>query len=335
MKELLFALSRADGVAGQRGAAKVILGLLPACARGEIDPLGGVRAVMGEGETTILLAAHLDQVGLTVTHITKEGFLQAAKTGSPDVRALPGNLLTVHGKRAVPAVVCATPPHLSKKDEPFPSFDQLYLDTGLPAEEVKRLIFPGDRVTYDMDPAELENGLCTGRSFDDRAGCAVLLETAKRLANEKLPCRVVFAFTAMEELGCQGAKIAGFAEQPDQALAVDVSFGDYEGVPAHQCGKLGEGPMIGVAPVLDRGITQRLIALAKRDKLPYQLEGMGGKTSTDADAITVAGRGVPSGLVSIPLRNMHSPVEVLDEKDLESCCRLFCAYLLEGGRRCD
>ena len=158
-----------------------------------------------------------------------------------------------------------------------------------------------------------------------------MIRCAQLLQETTLSCRVTVLLSTREEVGSQGAETAAFREEPDMAIAVDVSFADQPGVPSHKCGKLSEGPMIGVSPVLDKNITETLKRLAKENEIPFQLEVMGGTTGTNADEINVTRGGVPCGLVSIPQRNMHTPAEICDHKDIENVARLLAAFIREVG----
>ena len=186
-------------------------------------------------------------------------------------------------------------------------------------------------MTYDKKPVSLQNGRICGKSLDDRAGVACLIEVASRIYDKDLPVNVIFCLSEQEELGTRGAKTAAFALSPHEAVALDVSFGDAPDVPSLKCGRLGKGAMIGISPILNRKIFDKLIYLSEENNIPHQFEVMGGTTGTDADVISVSGSGIPCGLLSIPLRNMHTPAEVIHLSDLESVCDLLEAYILCGG----
>ncbi len=333
-KTLLFSLSEAVGIGGQSAASDLAAEVLSPYAAVSRGPgLTVVGRMKGRSDHTILLDAHLDEIGMVVTAVGENGFLKVAAAGGLDLRTLPARPVTVWGRRPVPAVFCSTPPHLAKGEESFDDIAKLSIDTGL-GPAASQLVSPGDFVTFRQAPAELSGGRVTGKAFDDRASCACLIEVAKRLSEaEALPCNVILLLSDQEELGLRGAKTAGFRLRPDEAIAVDVSFGDGPGVAPHQCGKLGSGAMIGLSPTLDQGITNRLRQLASAKQIPFQPEAIGGATSTNADAISLAGEGVPCGLISIPLRNMHTPVEVIDLADCKSVCDLLAAYVLSGGNK--
>lgn len=331
IKELLFALSGADAVGCVGGAATLTEELLSGFATvKKIGGLGLLCTLTGDSDHTILLDAHIDQIAMLVTDIDDEGFLTVAKSGGIDIRTLPARAVTVHGKRDIPAVFCSTSPHLSSGEIEYTDIAALKVDTGL-GGKARELVSRGDYVTFSALPTELCGDTVTGRSFDDRAAVACLIKTAERLSGKRLPCNVAFLFSDGEELGMRGAGCGAFSIAPNEALAVDVSFGDGIGISPDECGKLGGGAMIGVSPVLDRAVSDRLFALAKERDIPVQTEVMGGKTGTNADVISISRGGVKTGTVSIPLRNMHTEVETLRLSDLNAVCDLLEAYILSGG----
>ena len=331
IKETLFALSSADGVGNIREASDLAYDLLKEyCKTEKSDTLTVIGYLKGDSDYTLMLDAHIDQIAMIVTDIDDNGFLTVAKSGGIDIRALPSRRVTVHGKEKVAAVFCATPPHLSSGEKEYTDIADIKLDTALGAK-AKEIISIGDYVTFSGDPTELLGTRVSGRSFDDRAAVACLIEVAKRLKDKKLPLNVAFVLSDGEELGMRGIRPAAFKVDPNEAIAIDVSFGDGIGISEDECGKLGEGGMIGISPALDRKISQKLIKTAKDNNIPYQTEVMGERTGTNADMIAVSRQGVRTCTLSIPLRNMHTEVETLDIKDLDSVCELLCAYILSGG----
>ena len=332
-KDWLLELSAAAGVSGLEGSLNA--------AERAFSPFTQVRRENGslicemkrEHDYTILFDAHIDEIGMIVTSVEEDGFVKAAKCGGIDARTLAAQPVVIWGKKPVDGLFASTPPHLKGEGgDEVPDIGERVIDTGLSGAEAKALIAPGDRITFCHEPAALLNGAVTGKSLDNRAGVAALLVAAEILSKEKnLPCNVCFLLSDQEELGCRGAETAAFGLRPDEAVAVDVSFGDSPGVPAHKTGKLGGGGMIGISPVLSGAVTRKLEALAEAGAIPSQPEVMGGETSTNADVITLTGAGIPCGLVSVPLRSMHTTAEVVRMEDVESVGRLLAAYALSGG----
>ena len=281
-------------------------------------------------EKTIMLEAHVDEVGFIVTHLLDGGFVKVSNMGGNDGRILPATPVVIHtAKGDFPAVFASTPPHLNGENE-VKAADEALLDTGL-GEKAKELIAPGDVITYEKAFTHLAGSRVAGKSLDDRAAVACLIEIASRIYDKELPVNVIFCLSEQEELGTRGAKTAAFATDPDEAVAIDVSFGNAPDVASTKCGKLSGGAMIGISPILNRKICNKLVEISKENKIPHQFEVMGGTTSTDADVITVSKEGIPCGLISIPLRNMHTPAEVVDTADMDSICDILESYILSGG----
>ncbi|MCQ2454685.1 MAG: M28 family peptidase [Clostridia bacterium] len=284
----------------------------------------------GKKDYTLMLDAHIDEVSFVVTDIDENGFLTVSNAGGIDIRTLPSKCVLIHGKERTKGVFISTPPHLSSGETEYDDISAVKIDTCLGAK-AKDLISLGDIVTYDVEPKQLIDTRVTGKSLDDRAGVTVLLELAKRLKDKELPINVVFSVVDGEELGMRGAQVATFGISPDEAVAIDVSFAVAPDVSAEEGGYISKGGMIGVSPILDREITNKLNTIAFDKKINYQNEVMGGKTGTDSDVISLSAKGVRTGLVSIPLRNMHTDCEIIDLADIKSTCDILEEYILSGG----
>ena len=285
----------------------------------------------GGNDYTVMLDAHIDEVGFIVTGIDENGFLTVSNAGGIDIRMLPSRRVAVHTKSGkIPAVFCSVPPHLKSGETDFSDIENFKIDSLL-GKNAKDIISLGDSVTFDTKPELLGNGLLTAKSLDDRAGVACLIEVAKRLKDKKLPVNVAFALSDGEELGLRGIRPAAFKIEPQEALAVDVTFGDGIGISEEECGKLGGGAMIGFAPCLDSSVSKKLCSLAEKNNIPFDREVMGEHTGTNADMIAISREGVKTCTVSIPLRNMHTDCEIVDIKDIENTASLICEYILSGG----
>lgn len=293
------------------------------------SPLSNIYGVMkGSSDYSILLDAHIDEVHFIVTSIDKDGFLLVDKFGGPDIRPLSGAEVTVLGASALYGIVCK----YDITDKKAPAVDKLKIDIGFDEKEAKKRVKPGDRVVFNQVPKMLLNSCITAKSLDDRAGVASLLLAAQKLkAAGKLPVTVQFLFSQFEEIGGMGAQTGSFALCPDEALAVDVGFGDNVGVDADKCQKLGKGPQIGFSPILSSKITKKLCDIAKNKGIDYMSDVCGGRTYTNADSIFSTLSGVPCGLISIPLRSMHTPVETVSFSDIESTADLIFDYVYSGG----
>ncbi len=330
-KDLLFKLSGLDAVGNITAASDFAFGILSKYTAAEkMDNLTVIGFLDGKSDYTLMLDAHIDQIAMVITDIDDNGFLTVSNAGGIDIRNLPSREVLVHGKENITAVFCATPPHLAKGEETFDSISDIKLDTSL-GKKAKELISVGDYVTFTGKCGELQNNLVFGRSFDDRAAVACLLMLAERLHGKKLPINVAFVLSDSEELGMCGIRTAAFRVNPDEAIALDVSFGDGIGISSEECGTLSKGGMIGVSPALSKEISNKLTKIAKESEIPYQLEVMGARTGTNADMISINREGVKTCTLSIPLRNMHSDTEILALDDLENVCELIYRYIMAGG----
>jgi endoglucanase len=334
-------LTDAQGVAGNEGAvSQVALELLK-----EFDPnahtdcFGSVVGFIGDrdnGNPVILLDAHIDQVGLIVTHIDDKGFIKAERCGGIDRRALAAQAVTIHSREPVKGVICTIPPHVSrgKKDVTQPmKADSIRIDAGLTKAQAQEVISLGDVATIDGELIRMSDKIVTGSALDDRAGvCAVLYALSLLKGNKALRFNIAVSFSAQEELGCRGATVTAYNAEPEYAVVVDVSYGLSPGCSSieHKCGKLGGGPMLGYAPTLNREMFEGFKKIAREHDVAYQLEIMSRDTGgTNADSITTVKGGVKTALVSIPLRYMHTPVETADISDIEAAGHLIAAFIEE------
>ena len=330
IKKILFELSEAVTAGYVHEASDVAHKYLSQYAECRQNGATVIGTIKGNSKRTLLLDAHIDEIAFTVTNVDDEGFLTVAKCGGFDLRTLPARPVTVHGKEKIPAVFCSVPPHLASGEMSFDDIATFKIDTLL-GEKAKELVSLGDIVTFRNAPVSLMGQRVSGKSFDNRAGVTCLLELARRLSEKELPMNVTFVFSDQEELGCRGIRTAAFDIDPDEAIVLDVSFGDGPGISPEECGKLSGGAMIGFSPVLDSEISQKLVSLAKENELPYQTEVMGRSTGTNSDMLSVNRSGVRTGLVSIPLRNMHTDIEVVDLEDINTVCDILEKYILSGG----
>lgn len=331
IKNTLFELSETSGASGNENpVSETALNMLKEyCPDAEIIN-GNVTGHFGEFQEnipSIVLDAHIDQIGMIVTYITDDGFIKVGNLGGIDRRLLPAQPVVVHGKKDIKGVICSVPPHLSDGEKDVPSFDDIAIDTGFSKSELENIVSLGDTVTFDVKCRELLNNRVTGGALDDRSGITAILYTLDLLRNQKTAYNVTVIFSAQEELGERGAKVGAFEINPDIALAVDVSFAYAQGEDEMKCGYLGKGAMIGISPSLSREISDGLINTAKNMNIPYQIEVMNGLTSTNADQYSVSREGAKACTVSIPLRNMHTPVEVIDLEDIRLTGELLAGFI--------
>lgn len=280
-------------------------------------------AEIGEGEKIIMLEAHMDEIGMIVTEITDDGFLSVTNVGSVDTRLLPSQPVKIYGKEVIGGVFTSVPPHLGGGDTP--DFDNIQIDTG--RKDAKDIVSIGDFVLIDAEPTELLCNRITSKALDNRSGMAAVIAAGEQIAKLNLPFKVILMFPMGEELGLRGARVATYGKNISKCIAVDVSFGNCPDVSPLKTAELGSGAMIGVSPILSRDIYKKIETLAKEKEIPHTLEVMGGTTSTDADVMSLNQSGIPTGLVSIPLRNMHTPCEVVDLNDVKTVADLLTEFV--------
>lgn len=276
----------------------------------------------------IMLAAHMDEIGMMVRDVV-DGFIFVHRISGVDNRVMLSQPVIVHGKRPLKGIVAATPPHLlSDADrEKYPSFDELVIDVGLSAEEVAELVQLGDLITPDVAMVELQGKRVAAKAFDDRACVAAVTVCLDALQGMKHEWDVYAAATVQEETGLLGAKTAAYHIDPDIAIALDVTFADQPGVPGDEGRELGGGPVMGIGPNFHIKLSDKLKEVAKYHEIKLQYDTLPGRSGTDAWSIQVSRGGVPTLLLSIPIRNMHSPVETLDLSDIERAGRLLAHFI--------
>ncbi len=285
------------------------------------------------GADRLMLDAHADEVGLIVTHIDERGFIHFDNHAGIDNRILPASTVTVLGKRAITGVIATLPPHLLKDADTSKviSAKDMVIDVGYDADTVKQLVRLGDLITLRSGCVDLLNNLVMGKSFDNRASCAVVLNVLSMLKKIRPRFDVYAVFSAGEERGGYGAQAAAFDIEPSEAIVLDATFGISPYTNETEGKKLGGGAAIGISPILDSHIMQTLVGSARSRNIPYQLEIMNGRTGTNADKIVTSRAGVPCALISIPLRYMHSASEVVSMTDLENASRLILNYVEYRG----
>lgn len=292
------------------------------------DSFGNVYGTVGthdESKQTLLLEAHIDEIGYIVTYITDEGFLKISNCGGTDDRVLTAQQVTVLGKQKLTGIVTSIPPHLQKDGE-SDSSGSFYVDIGLTKQQAEKVVSLGDRVLVENKLELMQEHIVTSKALDDRSGVAAVLLALDKLRGKQTKYNLSVLFSAQEETGERGAQTGAFKVSPDLAVAVDVSFAKTHFESEDGCGIMGKGVMIGVAPSLCRELSNAFIETAKASEIPYQIEVMNGKTGTDADRISVTKSGVKTVTLSIPLRYMHTPVEVIDLRDIDSTAQLIAEF---------
>lgn len=334
--EILKTLCEARGNSGDEAeAALAAKKLLSPYGRVRIDNLGSVICEVAPEKNGrhVLLDAHLDQIALIVNHIDENGFVFAQNCGGIDRRSIWGTGVTVVGKDGDYAgVVCSVPKELQsdgKQENPKPS--EFAVDIGFDKATAERLVRPGDRVILGGKWQDMGNGYVTSPALDDRSGCVCILEALELLKGKELPCGLTAVFSSREETGGEGAAATAAAIAPTEALEMDVSFGKTPDTDNIETKAMKKGPMIGFGPSLDKALSERLVALAKKHDIPFQYEVMSGSTGTNADDIAKSGCGVRCCTVSIPQQYMHTVIEKMAVEDIQNTGRLIAAYVTEGG----
>jgi endoglucanase len=333
-------LSAAPGVSGFEHAVAEVVREEFAALGAEVsrDRLGNVIALRrGQGEgprPRVLLAAHQDEIGLMVTAVEETGFLRFLPVGGVDPRILVSQEVVVLGRRPLPGIIGATPPHIQEEDEQKQAYplDKLYIDVGLPASRAREEIRVGDPVTLTGRFLSLAGDRVAGKALDDRAGVVSLLICLAELGRRSHLADVYAVATVGEEsAGYRGATTAAFALEPAVAVAVDVDFAEEE--PDRAPAALGKGPVLAVGPPVHPGLRDYFAAVARDLGLPHQWRAEPNPKGTDAYALQIARAGVPTMLVGLPLRNMHTPVEVVSLGDLAATGKLLAEAVARLDRR--
>lgn len=335
---MLEKLSNACGVTGREEEVQALMHkfLKPCVDKVTGDRLGNVIGVKegSKNSPKVMLAAHMDEIGLMVKMVTKEGFIQFAKMGGIDDRVLLAQKVILHTEKgSLHGIVGSKPPHIQKEDERkrVIPYDELFIDIGASSqEEAKKMgVKIGDTVEFDVKFAAINKDVVIGKALDDRVGCAVMIQILKRLP--KIDCSVYAVGTVQEEVGCRGATTSAFGIYPDVGFALDVTVaGDIPGVKEVEApSKLKKGPSILISDALHIShpkVLRMLIETAEENKIPYQLEtGLAG--GTDAGRMSLAREGVPSCSICIPTRYIHSATSLLSMSDFENTVKLMLATI--------
>ncbi len=343
IKSLLERLSNAHGISGREGSVQKIV-------RDEIKPyvdevledsLGNLTAIKKGDRPSIMIAAHADEIGLMVKQVDEKGFIRFVRIGGWFDQTLLNQRVIVHtASGPITGVIGSKPPHVMKEEERKKIIEgkDMFIDVGCQSQkEVEDLgIGPGTAVSIDRCFAPLKGDRVTGKAFDNRAGLVVMIEAMKRTKSRSTIYAVA---TVQEEVGLKGAKVCAYCHDPDIALAADVTIpGDHPGIEKKDAPiELGKGPVIVIADASGRGLiaTQTVVdwmaETAREFNIPAQLEVSEGGT-TDATAIYLSRSGIPTGVLSVPTRYIHSPVEVLSLDDIDKAAELM-ARVLETAPR--
>lgn len=300
------------------------------------DPLGNrIATLQPDRPTSVMFTGHLDELGFIITYIDENGYLYFSTIGGHDRVIIPGRRVVIQtGDGLVKGVTGKRAIHLmdTKDRDNVPQIHEMWIDIGVQSQdEAKSKVKVGDVATYDHAFELLNGSVGTARAFDNKAGAYIVGETLIRASRQKsdLAVKLVSVGTAQEEIGVRGATTSSFAVNPTFAVAVDVGHStDHPDCDKRKYGetKLGAGPIITRGPNINPVVYKKLIQAAEDNEIPYQLEGDPRPTGTDARAIQMARAGIATGLISVPLRYMHTPSEIVDLEDIENGVRLLLAF---------
>lgn len=316
----------------------------------ETNVLGSVHATLkGNAQgPSVMIAGHIDEIGLMVTYISDEGFISFDMIGGVDAAVLPGMRVNVYptGEDAQPGqvlrgVMGRKPIHLIDAEErkTVTKMDQLFIDVGMDGKKLKKLLRIGDAITYGVGFEEYGDGFAVARAFDDKLGVWIavrVLEELKKAGGAKGD--YIAAGTVQEEIGLRGGTTSAYAVNPLIGISAEVGHAtDYPDINKRKYGEAacGKGPLIARGPNINPILFERLVAAAKKSKSPYQISPEKGATGTDANSIQISRGGKVAGLISIPLRYMHTPTEVLKLSDLDAAVKILTRFILDLDEETD
>jgi endoglucanase len=295
----------------------------------------GVKRCGLENAPKLLLDAHMDEIGFIVTEICG-GFLKFSSIGKYDPRLLPGREVCIMAEKPLYGVIGCLPPHILSEEEKEKAIEikNLYIDTGLSEENLKKLVPVGTPGVFAGEYFELGEENIVSKALDDRLCVGVLLKVMENIRDAKLAFDVYFMASTQEEVGMRGSAPGAFGVEPDYCIAVDVTFAQQPDTQKSETFKAGGGVTLGIGPNASRGITQKLAETAKRHNIPYSMEVMPGSSGTNAWPVQVICQGVATAIVSVPVKYMHSPIETVKLTDAEAACALITEYINGGSLTC-
>jgi len=326
LKELIVSLCSLMTVSGCERQASDAVGALVGGAFDEhrVDALGNHLFIKKCGRPNapkILIDTHFDEIGMMVTGIKEGGFVTVTNVGGVDTRILPAGEVILYGKRPVYGVFAAKAPHLmteADRDKLLP-IGELLIDTGYPKEELEEICPIGTPVGFKPVYREMANDRLSGKAFDNKACAACAVFGVDSVQRRELAGDVYLLLSAFEELGGAGARVAGFGIRPDYALVIDVTHATVPEVKDVPLSPMGRGVDIAVATITDRRLTRMTEAACRAAGVPYTISACAGSTGTNANVLGIAADGIPTALLSLPIKNMHSATEVLA---LDDACAL-------------
>lgn len=297
------------------------------------DPMGSfvlVKKSSKENAPKLLIDAHLDTVGFMVTDIKEGGFLKIVNIGGLDTRVLPATEVTVYGKEEIYGLITSTPPHLRKAgSDKLPEIKELFIDTGYSKDELEKIVTIGDAVSYRHSFTELKNGYVTTSGLDDKACVCGIIEAMRRADRDKLCYDVYVTVSAQEETGKCGAARASFEIKPQIAIIADVNFAHGDGTAEYESIKCEKGASVDISSLTDKSLTRNVIKLLNNKGIEHQIICEPGATHTNNERLLVTNEGVRTLVLSVPLKNMHTPNETVNLKDIKSLGDIILAIAYE------
>lgn len=336
LKEHLKEMISAPGLSGFEAPIREIIEtvwapLVDELSVSKIGSLHGLKRGEGDGKRpSLLIATHMDAIGLMVTKVHQD-WLHITSIGGIDSRVMPGTMVTVHGSEPIAGMVIQPPNHTLPDDissGPVP-LAHLLIDTGLTGRQLAQKVRIGDVVSFATEATEIDNGIVAGHSLDNRASVAALTETLKLLQKRRHSWDVWAVASAQEETRLLGAATSTFALRPEFAIVVDVNFGQGPGTPSNKAYKLKSGPTLDLGANTHPKLHEEIRKVAQKLEIPFQDGIYSGGAGTDAYAIQVTAEGFPTSNIGIPLRYMHTPVEMIAMKDIERCARIMAEFICE------
>lgn len=334
-KEFLSELCNSHSVSGhESGIVELIESAFSKYAdKISVDKLGNV-IILKKGKNNfsnskIMIAAHMDEIGLIVKSIEENGFIKFSNIGGVDPRTILSQEVTVHGNKDLFGVIVSKPPHLQEESENEKAImmDELYIDLGYGNNEVNSYVNVGDVITINREIKELKGDRLAGKSLDDKAGIASMYECIKELSKIEHELDIYFVCTVQEEVGLRGAITSTYNINPDFGVAIDVGFGSTPELPKRDTIDMGMGPAITIGGYIHPKLREKIVEIAKEYNIPFQYEVAPGSIGTDANAIQITREGIPTLNLSIPLRYMHTSVEVVDMKDIRNTAKLLAFFI--------
>lgn len=336
--ERLRVLTSTAGISGREDSlAQTVKNMFEEyCNNVEIDKFNNVIGIKyGEGDNRkkIMVTAHLDEIGFLVKGIDENGFLKITNIGGIDPKILLAQEVIVHGRKTLTGIIGAKPPHLLKPEDAKKAvkLQDLSVDIGMCREKAEEYVGIGDIVTFKSSVRELQGDKISSKSLDNRCGVAALLEMMKELEGLKFSHDVYFVASSQEETHLTGVTTASYNIRPDMAIVIDVCHGDMPDAPKEIAYTLGKGPAVSIGPNLHKKLTKKIMDTAKNENIPFHIDVEPGNTGTEAWATQVSREGIPTALLSIPLRYMHTTIETISLNDVKNTARLASRFIAGTG----